>query len=67
MLRSATDQVGLTGTMAKANSSEVNAITGASVKIMRSAKVGTQSSLKNILIMSATSCSEPPQPTRFGP
>jgi NADH:ubiquinone oxidoreductase subunit H len=21
----------------------------------------------NILIMSATSCSEPPQPTRFGP
>ncbi len=30
-------------------------------------KRGIQSSLKNILIMSATSCSEPPQPTRLGP
>ena len=67
MFRSATTHVGLTGTIAKASSSEVKAITGARVKITRSEKRGIQSSLKNILIMSATSCSEPPQPTRLGP
>ncbi|VAL70967.1 Uncharacterised protein [Enterobacter kobei] len=67
MFRSATTQVGLTGTIANASSSEVKAIIGASVKITRSEKRGIQSSLKNILIMSATSWSEPPQPTRFGP
>ncbi|MNC40895.1 hypothetical protein D3C75_896360 [compost metagenome] len=67
MFRSATTQVGLTGTIAKASSSEVKAIIGARVKMTRSENFGIQSSLKNILIMSATSWSEPPQPTRFGP
>ena len=67
MFRSATTQLGLTGTIANANSKDVNAIIGASVKMTRSVKRGTQSSLKNILIMSATNWSEPPQPTRFGP
>ncbi|MNN83468.1 hypothetical protein D3C81_2005080 [compost metagenome] len=67
MLRSDTAQVGLTGTMANASNKEVKAIIGARVKITRSENFGTQSSLKNILIMSATSCNEPPQPTRFGP
>ena len=32
-----------------------------------SAKGGIQSSLKKILIMSATTCSSPNGPTRFGP
>ncbi len=59
MFRSATPQVGLTGTMAKATSSELKAIIGARVKIILSENGGIQSSLKNILIMSAPSWNAP--------
>ncbi len=55
MSRSATTQVGVTGTMAKAISNALMAITGASRKVSLSANGGVQSSLKNILIMSAIS------------
>ena len=43
------------------------AITGASTKVSRSTKWGVQSSLKNILIMSATIWKAPKGPTRLGP
>ena len=67
MFRSATPQVGVIGTMAKATSRAPIAITGARVKIILSANGGVQSSLKNILTMSAPSWNAPNGPTRLGP
>ncbi|MNE44884.1 hypothetical protein D3C80_1391390 [compost metagenome] len=67
MFRSATPQVGVTGTTAKAISRALMAMMGARVKISLSANGGVQSSLKNILIMSAPSWNAPKGPTRFGP
>ncbi len=67
MFRSATPQVGVTGTMTKASSNELIATTGARVKIRRSANGGFQSSLKNIFSMSAASWNMPNGPTRLGP
>jgi len=55
------------GTTANARMKAVKAMMGASTKIRRSAKGGIQSSLKNILTMSAASCSRPKGPTRLGP
>ena len=42
-------------------------IPGAITKLNLSANGGIQSSFVKILIMSATTCNEPNQPTRFGP
>ena len=53
MFRSATPQVGVMGMMAKAISIAEKAIIGARMKMNLSANGGVQSSLKNILIMSA--------------
>ena len=67
MFRSATPQVGVIGMIAKAISKALMATTGARVKITLSANGGVQSSLKNILIMSAAIWNAPNGPTRFGP
>ncbi|MNU04282.1 hypothetical protein D3C72_2486270 [compost metagenome] len=67
MFRSATPQVGVTGMMTKAVSSAPMAIIGARVKITLSANGGVQSSLKNILSMSAAIWNMPYGPTRLGP
>src|SRR3990167_294254 len=67
MFRSATPQVGVTGTTAKAINRVLKATIGAMVKTILSAKGGVQSSLKNILIMSAAIWKAPNGPTRFGP
>ncbi|MNX67289.1 hypothetical protein D3C86_984130 [compost metagenome] len=67
MLMSATPQVGVIGMIAKAISKALMATTGAKVKITLSANGGVQSSLKNILIMSAAIWNAPNGPTRFGP
>ncbi|MCY1464786.1 hypothetical protein D9M71_828540 [compost metagenome] len=53
--------------IAKAISRALMATTGARVKIILSANGGVQSSLKNILIMSAAIWNAPNGPTRFGP
>ena len=64
---SATPQPGVIGIMTNDSSNEAKAITGARTNSGRSANGGIQSSLKKILIMSATSCSVPNGPTRLGP
>ncbi|MOA18928.1 hypothetical protein D3C78_1392740 [compost metagenome] len=67
MLRSATPQFGVIGMITKAISRAPMAMRGARVKIILSANGGVQSSLKNILIMSAPSWKAPNGPTRLGP
>ena len=58
---------GVKGITAKLISTTTMMMAGASTKVSLSANGGTQSSLVKILIMSATTCSKPNQPTRFGP
>ena len=60
-------KVGLSGMIAKLAKAVNIAMAGASVNINLSANLGVQSSLKKIFSISATSCNEPCQPTRFGP
>src|SRR5919197_5432602 len=67
MLRFTTAMVGATGTMAKDSKTVTTITAGAITKTGLSAKGGIQSSLAKILIMSASTCSNPNGPTRLGP
>jgi hypothetical protein len=58
---------GANGIIAKLSSADAITIAGAKMKMNLSAKGGTQSSLKNILIISANTCISPNGPTLFGP
>ena len=67
MLRSTTMMPGEKGTTANESSTVTIMMAGAMMKTALSANGGSQSSLVKILIMSATTCSSPNGPTRFGP
>jgi hypothetical protein len=67
MFMSTTPIPGAIGTTANASKVVKTITTGASTKIPRSANGGTQSSFISILMASATICSTPKGPTRFGP
>ena len=67
MLTSTIHQSGANGITASAISMAPATTAGASTKKARSPNGGTQSSLVRSLMASATACSTPNQPTRFGP
>ncbi len=64
---SAITNVPVTGTTTNASSTETMMIAGARTNSVGSAKGGVQSSLVNILTMSARGCRRPAGPTRLGP
>ena len=67
MFISATWMPGAKGITAKDSRAVSTTMVGATINTGRSAKGGTQSSLKNILRKSAMTCMRPKGPTRLGP